>query len=407
MPGDLEDAELFAGPGGWDVAAQLLGIRAKGLEWDKAACSTAIAAGHIRMLDAEGKGLDVSAADPPALFPGGIRLLIASPPCQAFSSAGKGLGRKGAAFILMGIQLIAWGNDPAQVIKWVDEQLEDDRAALVLEPLRWILAAHPEMVAMEQVATVLPLWEAYAEVLRNLGYSVWTGNLQAEQYDVPQTRKRAFLIASRTHEVSAPAPMRRKYRKDRKTGEHNRYKKFLADDPGLKPWISMSDALGFGMTQRPSVSVVTVVGGGYPLDGGSGALRTVQSAKDSGDWQEKAFGLTQRPSYTICAGGTDTGGPEPFGNGARQQMRKAIEEGKWCWLGSSNGQQYHPRSDATRITVQEAAIIQGFPADYPWQGNKGEQHRQVGDAVPPPLAWHVLRAVLGLPSQHYPGTENL
>lgn len=63
--------------------------------------------------------------------------------------------------------------------------------------------------------------------------------------------------------------------------------------------------------------------------------------------------------------------------------------------------------ETVRVTVQEAAILQGFPADYPWQGNKGQQHRQVGDAMPPPLAWHVLRAAFGLPVQHYPGTEHL
>jgi DNA (cytosine-5)-methyltransferase 1 len=50
--------------------------------------------------------------------------------------------------------------------------------------------------------------------------------------------------------------------------------------------------------------------------------------------------------------------------------------------------------DAVRVTVREAAILQGFPADYPWQGTKTQQYRMVGDAVPPPLAAAVLRQVL-------------
>lgn len=46
------------------------------------------------------------------------------------------------------------------------------------------------------------------------------------------------------------------------------------------------------------------------------------------------------------------------------------------------------------LTVAEAAAIQGFPPDHPWQGNKTSQYRQVGNAVPPKLAEVVARAVI-------------
>jgi len=44
--------------------------------------------------------------------------------------------------------------------------------------------------------------------------------------------------------------------------------------------------------------------------------------------------------------------------------------------------------------LHEAAILQGFPADYPFQGNKSERFRQVGNAVPPPVSRSVLEALL-------------
>lgn len=49
--------------------------------------------------------------------------------------------------------------------------------------------------------------------------------------------------------------------------------------------------------------------------------------------------------------------------------------------------------DAVRLTPEQAARVQGFPAGYPFQGNRGKQYEQIGNAVPPPLARAILAAV--------------
>jgi DNA (cytosine-5)-methyltransferase 1 len=51
--------------------------------------------------------------------------------------------------------------------------------------------------------------------------------------------------------------------------------------------------------------------------------------------------------------------------------------------------------DSVRVTVQEAGVLQSFPADYPWQGAKGKQFLQAGNAIPPLMAAHALAAVTG------------
>jgi DNA (cytosine-5)-methyltransferase 1 len=48
--------------------------------------------------------------------------------------------------------------------------------------------------------------------------------------------------------------------------------------------------------------------------------------------------------------------------------------------------------DLERFTPAEAGTLQTFPVAYPWGGNDVSQ--QIGNAVPPRLALHVLRHVL-------------
>lgn len=48
--------------------------------------------------------------------------------------------------------------------------------------------------------------------------------------------------------------------------------------------------------------------------------------------------------------------------------------------------------NAVRISVEEAAALQGFRPDYPWQGSRSRRFMQIGNAVCPPLARLVIEA---------------
>lgn len=346
--------DAFSGPGGWDEGANAIGIYPVGLELDGDACATRRERGHATVQT------DVAALDPDLWSCDGF---IASPPCQPFSGGGAGEGRAEERELGEAVRAIARREDPRGRV-W-----RDPRSALVLEPLRWVLAIYPTWTTWEQVPPVLPLWKACAAELAAVGYSVWTGILSAEEYGVPQTRKRAVLMARRDGKVARPPePTHQAY----VPGGHIGGELETLFGTSLQPWVSMADALGWGMTERPSVTVPSTSGAGGPraLDGGSGARAILQGEVARGAWKMRANKQTNaavrgadEPAPTIT-GGHDTGDR--------------------VWISETG---------AVRVTVEEAAILQTFPKDYPWRGSLTSQFQQIGNAVPPLLAQRILEAV--------------
>lgn len=367
--------ELFAGPGGWSegLRSAAPAVRSIGLEWDENACATARAAGHERVL------CDVSSASPPDYLELGVEGLIASPPCQGFSLAGSGEGRRDSEMLLDSILECNTTSDVEEIIAYLSKHMRDPRSILVLEPLRWALTLRPEWMAWEQVPAVLPIWSACATVLSRSGYSTDTGILNSEQFGVPQTRRRAILVARLDGQASLPLPTHSKF--------HSRTPERM--DRGVLPWVSMSEALGWesdyavqrsnyskggkpgstaaqrGRTERTGLQPsVTMTSKGF-------SWAPTEAGKNMGSGMVKRHGdrpgrSVDSPSFTVRA---SAGGTEPGG---------------FVW---KNGE--HRR----KVTVREAGLIQTFPADYPWQGGRMAQYRQVGDAVPPLLAQRIIEQI--------------
>jgi DNA (cytosine-5)-methyltransferase 1 len=83
-------------------------------------------------------------------------------------------------------------------------------------------------------------------------------------------------------------------------------------------------------------------------------------------------------------------------NNNNASVRSADEPAGTVFFGGrSNWAAFTDGAQSVRITVEEAAILQSFPPDYPWQGTKTARFTQVGNAVPPLLAAHVLAMATG------------
>lgn len=352
----------------------MLGVPSLGIEWDRNSCETRYAAGLPTW------HADVSAVrrDRFHELPKGLTVLAGGPPCQTYSVAGHGAGRKALKEVEGFIRALVDGVDDSAIDAQLDELHGDPRTALVLEPLRYAIKAltcpnrdgRPfDVIVLEQVPGVKALWDVYAEVLRaglpgrggeRVRYNVAeVTTLQTEAYGVPQTRRRTILMARLLEHGTPRLPV----------PTHHTYKPRIPEQVGAEdtPTVVESGQTALPMTEfesplRPWVSMGEVLepaGRGTPFS-------VVSNYGSGGDPKMRGIRSDKQPAFTVTG----------------KVSRNAV------WRG--DGTPHSP----DRLTVPEAGILQTFPPDYPWSG--GDQSQQVGNAVPPLFGMHVLAAALAL-----------
>lgn len=357
--------ELFAGAGG-----AALGLRAAGLdsiacaERDPDACETLRRAGFYG-LEGDLRDEDWSVYERPDV-------VWASPPCQAFSTAGKRLGaeddRNGWPWTLDAVDALrpTWvicENVPGLTQHDADcrndwqADLPSGRRCAGCYWLQWVLPAFRERFASVQTAT-----------------------LNAADYGVPQTRHRVFLVAGPSP-IQWPRPT------------HGPPSGQLGIFRALKPWVSIADALGLHGTidggrnseANPTKECVRPTTKPCPTVNGKGNQMLVLDHERKG-----SVSSIHEPSMTMRNG--NGAGPTLRQSSliARPALTVTATEGK----GGATDERLASRQLRRRLTVEECAILQDFPPGHPFQGTKSSQYRQVGNAVPPKLAEVVARAVV-------------
>lgn len=287
---------------------------------------------------------------------GELDVLIGGPPCQAFSVYNHQRG------------------------------FHDERSGLFREYLRIVEGLMPKMVVMENVTGITSVGDGRAvdeihRKLGRLGFHVEHAILKAEEYGIPQQRRRIFFIASReTGRIKWPEPT---------YGPPGNLfhlpfvtvKEAIGDLPALK--ISEgTDERNYNRTPQYDYQRMMRQGADRLYNHVAPFLAAINVErlayiKPGGSWRDIPVRLLPAGMKRArrCDHTKRYGRLHPDGLASTILTKCDLHWGAYI----------HPTQQRT-LTVREAARFQSFPDRFRFYGARFEQFRQVGNAVPPLLA---------------------
>jgi len=324
--------ELFAGCGGMALGFKDAGFRTMlANEWDRDACDSLRANITERVLNCAIQEIET--------FPM-ADVVAGGPPCQGFSNLGERVP-----------------NDP--------------RNQLWRHFVRCVEQVRPKVFVLENVPPLLKSadYQELKRLAKSLGYEIDGRILNAADFGVSQTRKRAIVIGSRVGEPTFPPPTHADPRKWTLLNQH------------LTPWRTVRDAIGHVPLTPTGINWHI---GRNPTPKSLERYRSVPAGGNRWNlplhlmpdcWKRKTQGGTDlfgrlwwdRPSVTI-----------------RTEFYKP-EKGRYL----------HPVAHRP-ITHLEAALLQSFPEDFKFCGTKINVGIQIGNAVPPALALAIANHVAAM-----------
>lgn len=281
-----------------------------------------------------------------------LDVLVGGPPCQGFSIAGP-------------------------------RDMNDKRNTLYLAMVKLAATLKPQAVVLENVPGMLQtnggigakrIIEDFAEI----GYKMTPKLLYAPDYGIPQIRKRVFFVGLRDSENAFEFPEPFVDSKDYVTCEDA-----ISDLPSLQ---TSDGEIVYGeeiqeyetepkteyqkMMRKNSKSVRNHIGS-IPIEKTKKMISLVPEGKNY-----KALPEEYRGMYKYHEALTRYNSKKPS-------------------LTINTGHRSHFHYKYNRIpTVKESARLQSFPDDFIFYGNKSQQYKQVGNAVPPMLGQVVAKKLL-------------
>lgn len=349
---------LFSGAGGMDLGVKQAGYDVlRCIELDPHCCETLrhnLGGHRDRVLEADIRNVEpAEELEALGLEPGELDLLFGGPPCQAFSA----IGKKAA--------------------------LLDERGLLLFQLPRFAAVFKPQAVAVEQVKGLLSasdrqgkrggVLDQLVKEFEELGYAVTWRTLNAADFGVAQRRERVFIVAIRGDvPFSFPDPTHQA--------------------PSADPMLwSRAPHVGVGAVLSGLPDCPPRANGHIPTDSHvdvtpDGDQRRINGVPQ-GDWLSRQVHL-------------------PAAQRGRLSKKDTTKFRRLAWDEPSLTLRcgeifFHPEANRY-LTPREYMMIHGYPPDYqlcgPVRGRSGrvrnlDQHRQIANSVPPPLARALAEAI--------------
>lgn len=298
-----------------------------------------------------------------------VDLVAGGPPCQPFSKAGRSMLR----------DLVRSGRRPEH----------DHRSELWQSFLGVVAGARPRAVLMENVPDMaldrdMLVLRTMIDELEGLGYGVTARVVETWRYGVPQFRQRLILVALSEGrrfewpaEVETPVSLRQA----------------IGDLPPVEGgWRPEGGADGVMPYDAPITSFQREMRRGLP-PADHGVIRDHITRPVREDDARAFAQMDHTTRYSDL--------PEEL-----KRYRDDIFDDKYKRLDyddlcrtitahiAKDGYWYiHPEQDRT-LTIREAARVQTFPDRFRFAGPPSAAFRQIGNAVPPRLGFHLGRALL-------------
>jgi len=378
---------LFSGCGGLDLGFTMAGFQCVGA-YDKDKKVLRVHKKNINCSVTETVDLSLENLD---LSTPRAEILVAGPPCQGFSTAGK-------------------------------MKEDDERNSLLQVVARISKNAKPKVIVVENVpglksAKMLHHHDKLINNLKKLNYRVETHICNSIDYGVPQRRERLFIIAWNnelqfTHNIDF----------------QDMWKKVSVNEAlaGIDQNTSNHIPKPLSLNTKDFLIASHIQSGQKLCDvrGGPNSIHTWNIPEVFGetDDEEKeileSIRLLRRKERRRTYGDSDPVFPDIIKKNVsfplEMQIETLIEKGYLCkkgdgidlthsfngWYRRLNGTGASPTVD-TRfgrpkyflhptehrgLTVREAARLQTFPDDFIFDGTDSEQYRMIGNAVPPEMA---------------------